>query len=194
MSNPFDPGYYRSDELRALGFARVGEGSAIARNCTIFGLANITIGDHVRIDGYTTIVAPDRPVRIGDHVHICSNCVLGGRGGIDLEAYSSLSHGVRLLSAVDDFSGRHMTNSTLPDGVLGVHAAPIAVGRYVPIGAGTIVLPGVTIGEGAAVGAASLVDRSLEEWTIHAGNPARETGKRSRELLDLEARLHPGAD
>jgi galactoside O-acetyltransferase len=189
MSNPFDPGYYQSDELRSLGFARVGEGTAIARNCTIIGLANITIGDQVRIDGYTTIIAPDRPVRIGSHVHICSNCVLGGRGGIQLGDFSSLSHGVRLLSAVDDFSGQRMTNSTLPPEVLGVQAAPIVVGRYVPIGAGTIVLPGVTIGEGAAIGTMSLVDRALAEWTIYSGNPAKETGRRSRELLALESHI-----
>lgn len=189
MHNPFDQGYFKSDELRAFGFARVGEGSAIARTCTIVGLENITLGDFVRIDGYTTIVASRGTLSIGSHVHICSGCVLGARGGIELADFSSLSHGVRLLSAIDDFSGRRMTNSTLPEELLAVQAAPIRVGRYVPIGSGCIVLPGSTIGEGAAVAAMSVVNRPLSEWTIHGGNPARELGPRSRDLLALARQL-----
>lgn len=189
MHNPFDQGYFKSDELRAFGFARVGEGSAIARTCTIVGLENIRIGDFVRIDGFTTIVASGGPLRIGNHVHICSGCVLGARGEIELADFSSLSHGVRLLSAIDDFSGRSMTNSTLPEDVLAVQAAPIRIGRYVPIGSGSIILPGASIGEGAAVAAMSVVNRPLAEWTIYGGNPARELGPRSRDLIALARRL-----
>jgi galactoside O-acetyltransferase len=189
VHNPFDQGYFKSDELRAFGFARVGEGSAIARTCTIVGLENITIGDFVRIDGFSTIIASGGPLRIGNHVHICSGCVLGARGGIELGDFSSLSHGVRLLSAIDDFSGRRMTNSTVPEELLGVHSAPVKIGRYVPVGSGSIVLPGVEIGEGAAVGAMSLVLRSLPEWRICSGNPAVPTGERARDLLALEAAL-----
>lgn len=189
MHNPFDQGYFKSDELRAFGFARVGEGSAVSRTCTIVGLENIIIGDFVRIDGFTTIIATGGPLRIGSHVHICSGCVLGARGGIELEDFSSLSHGVRLLSAIDDFSGKCMTNSTLPEALLGVQAAPIRIGRYVPIGSGCIILPGAVVGEGAAVAAMSVVNRPLAEWTIHGGNPARELGPRSRDLLELAGQL-----
>jgi galactoside O-acetyltransferase len=189
VHNPFNQGYFKSDELRAFGFARVGEGSAIARNSTIVGLENIVIGDFVRIDGYTTIVATGGPLRIGSHVHICSGCVLGARGGIELADYSSLSHGVRLLSAIDDFSGRTMTNSTLPPEFLGVQTAPINIGRYAPIGSGCIILPGATVGEGSAVAAMSVVNRPLGEWTLYGGNPVRELGRRSRDLLALVRQL-----
>jgi len=189
MSNPFDPGYHSSFELRQLGFARVGERSAISRSCTIIGLANITIGDDVRIDGYTSIIAPHGRVRIGSHVHIGIGCVLGARGGIEIGDFSSLSSGVRILTAVDDYGGRYMTNSTLPDDVLHVHSAPVRLGRYVPVGAGALILPGVDIEEGAAIGAMSMVPHSLKGWTIYAGNPAKEKGPRSRDLLALEPRI-----
>lgn len=190
-SNPFDPGYYTSLELRAFGFARVGEGCMIARNCTIIGLANITIGDNVRIDGFTSIIAPAGKVRIGSHVHIATACMLGARGGIEIGDFSSLSQGVRIFTAIDDFSGRRMSNSQVPDDVLGVQVAPVTLGAYVPIGSGTIVLPGVTIGEGAAVGAMSLVPRSLDGWAIYAGNPAKKTGERSRDLVGLARSILP---
>lgn len=189
MNNPFDPGYYRSEELRAFGFARVGEGCAIARNATILGLANITLGDRVRIDGYTTIVAISGAIRIGSSVHICSGCVLGGRGEIDIADYSSLSHGVKVLSAVDDFSGDRMTNSTIPDALVRVQAAPIRIGPYSPLGSNVLVLPGTTVGEGAAVHAFSVVAKSLPEWTICAGNPAAPLRPRSRNLLGYAAWL-----
>ena len=189
VPNPFDPGYFISAELRQMGFARVGENSAISRNCTIIGVENITIGDHVRIDGFTSIIAPAGRVRIGSHVQIGIGCVLGARGGIELGDYSSLSHGVRILSAVDDFDGRSLTNSTLPKEVLHVQAAPVRIGRYVPIGSGTLILPGVEIGEGAAVGAMSLVRKSIEGWKIYSGNPLHEVGERSRDLLHLAEQL-----
>jgi galactoside O-acetyltransferase len=189
VAQPFDPGYFISPELRQMGFARVGENAAISRNCTIVGLSSITIGDNVRIDGFTSIIAPTGSVRIGSHVQIGIGCVLGARGGIVLEDYSSLSHGVRILTAVDDFAGRHMTNSTLPPEVLGVQAAPVRIGRFVPIGAGTLILPGVEIDEGAAVGAMSLVRRSLAGWRIYSGDPLQDIGERSRDLLTLAERL-----
>lgn len=189
MHNPFDPGYYFTAELRSMGFARVGENSIVARNCTIIGLENIALGDNVRIDGFTSIIAPAGKVRIGSHVHIATACALGARGGIEVGDFSSLSQGVRLFSAIDDFSGRWMTNSTLPPHVLRIEAAPIQIARHVPIGSGSIVLPGISIGEGAAVAALSLVNRRLEPWTIYGGNPVKELRARRRDLLALEARI-----
>jgi galactoside O-acetyltransferase len=186
VTNPFDPGYYTSPELRSFGFARVGENSVVARNCTIIGLENITIGDNVRIDGFTSLIAPGGRIKIGSYVHIATACMLGGRAGIEIGDYSSLSQGVRIFTAIDDFSGKRMSNATVPPHLLGIHSAGVKIGRYVPIGSGSMVLPGVEIGEGAAVGAMSLVAQALPEWTISSGNPAKPTGKRSRDLLALE--------
>lgn len=192
MSNPFDPGYYTSAELRAFGFARVGEHSMVARNCTVIGLANVTIGDHVRVDGYSSLIAANGRLVIGSYVHIATGCMLGARGGIEIGDFASLSQGVRVFTAIDDFSGQRLSNATVPERLTGIHTAPVRVGRYVPVGAGSMILPGVEIGEGAAVAAMSLVAQSLGAWTIHAGNPARPTGPRSRELLKLEARARGG--
>jgi len=173
MIRPLDPGYFISPELRQLGFARIGENCAISRNCTVVGLANITIDDNVRIDGFTSIIASGGPVRIGRHVQIGIGCTLSGRGGITLEDYASLSHGAQILTAVDDFSGRGMTNSTLPPEMLRVTVAPVRIGRFVAIGAGAPVLPGVDIEEGAAVGAMSLVGAPLPGWRIYSGTRFR---------------------
>ena len=57
------------------------------------------------------------------------------------------------------------------------------------VGAGSVILPGVTIGEGAAVGALSIVKRDVEPFTIVAGADTRVIGTRKRDLLELESRI-----
>ena len=49
-----------------------------------------------------------------------------------------------------------------------------------PVVAGAVILPGVTIGEGAVVGANSVVDRNLKPWTIYHGNPVKKVGMREK--------------
>jgi acetyltransferase-like isoleucine patch superfamily enzyme len=58
------------------------------------------------------------------------------------------------------------------------HGGEIRVERNVWIGAGAIILKAVHIGEGAIVGAGSVVTRSIPGWEIWAGNPARRIGAR----------------
>ena len=87
-----------------------------------------------------------------------------------------------------------MTNSTLPDQVLGITSAPVMVGRYVPVGTGALLLPGSQVEEGAAIHAMSVVAGMLPAWTICGGNPAKPLGPRSRHLLDHAARLGRDGD
>jgi galactoside O-acetyltransferase len=93
-----------------------------------------------------------------------------------------------VFTAIDDFSGKKLSNAMAPEDLAGVQAAPVRIGAYVPVGSGTIILPGVEIGEGAAVGALSLVATSLAAWTIHAGNPAKPVGERARDVVALGER------
>lgn len=56
------------------------------------------------------------------------------------------------------------------------HTSPGTVGRHVLIGTGAMILKGITIGDGAAVAAGSVVTRSVSPNTVVAGNPARVIG------------------
>lgn len=185
MHNPFDPGYYGSEELRGFGFAAVGDNVQIAKNCTIIGLHNISLGDHVRVDGFCTIVAGAGHLNLGRYVHIHTSVVLGCRGGLDIGDYSGVSHGCQILTASDDFSGRWMTNSNLPAGCTNPKIAPIVIGKHVPVGAGCTITPGVTIGDGAAVLAHSVVSRDLPEWMMCGGTPAIARVPRRRRVMTL---------
>jgi galactoside O-acetyltransferase len=187
--NPFDQGYCTSAELRGFGFRSVGENVQIARACNIVGLENIEIGDNVRIDAFCSLIAASGYIRLGSYIHIGGYCHLAGKGGITMGDFSGLSQRVHLYSASDDYSGRHMTNPMVPEELTGATVRPIHIGRHAIIGAGTVLLPGVTLGEGAAVGALALVTHSQAEWTISSGIPARRVRERSRRALMLEQSL-----
>ena len=58
----------------------------------------------------------------------------------------------------------------------------VDIGNHVWIGYRAIILPGITIGDGAVVGAGAVVTKNIDPFAIMAGNPARKIGERSREL------------
>ena len=55
--------------------------------------------------------------------------------------------------------------------------------EYANIGAGAIVLPGVTMAEGSVLGALSMIGRSTEPWTIYGGVPAKPIKQRRRDVI-----------
>lgn len=189
MTNPFDAGYYTSEELKDFGFLFIGKNVKVAKNCSIVGLDNIEIGDNSRIDSFSSIVAASGFVRIGRYVHIGGGSYIGGAGGVTLEDFSGLSGGVNLYSASDDYSGRSLTNPTVPAVYTGVKRAPVSLRRHVIIGSGSIVLPGCDLEEGVAVGALSLVNKNLQAWGIYSGVPCRRIAARKQGLLGKETLL-----
>jgi galactoside O-acetyltransferase len=183
----FGPTHYTESDLAEEGFKSLGRNVRIARTCTIIGAENIEIGDNVRIDGYCTIVAAgDGFLKLGSYIHIGGYCALLAGQGVTMADMSTLSWGVKLFTRSDDFSGQNMTNPMVPAKYTNVTSGPIMIGRHVVVGAGSVLLPGVTLEEGVAVGALSLVSRPLYEWGIYAGVPARRIKERERGLLDLE--------
>lgn len=190
MNNPFDSGYYSSDELRSFGFISVGDNVKVAKDCSIIGLGNIELGDNVRIDSYTSIIAASGFIKIGRYVHIGGGSYIGAAGGIIMEDFAGLSGGVSLYSASDDYTGRALTNPTVPSEYTAVKRAPIFLGKHVIIGSGSIVLPGCRIEEGCAVGALSMVNKSLEPWGIYSGTPCKRIAARKRDLLEKEDQLN----
>lgn len=189
-AKPFNPGYIHSEELRELGFQAVGSNVAIARNCTIVGIERISIGNNVRIDGPTTIVVGEEShVEIGSFIHISGGCHLAAAAPIKFGDFSGLSQGVRIFTATDDYSGETLTNPMVPPKYKAVTVGAVELGRHVIVGAGAVILPSASIGEGSSVGALALVSKPLPEWKVCAGMPCKPIKTRRQGLLNLEQEL-----
>lgn len=175
--------------LEGMGFAALGRNVMISERASFFRCAKISIGDNVRIDDFCVLSAGDGGIHIGNHVHVAVYTSLIGRGRITLDDFCNLSSRVSIYSSSDDYSGATMTNPTVPARYTGVTDADVHVGRHVIIGCGSVVLPGVRLEEGVAVGALSLVKDSCAPFGIYAGNPARRVRERQQDLLALERRF-----
>lgn len=179
------------DQISQLGLASVGTGVAISDRCSIYGAGSIRIGDHVRIDDFVILTAR-QPVVIGSYVHISAFAFLSGQFGIVIEDFVNVSPRATLLSGNDDFSGQWLPGSVIPEELRHAQGGCIHLGRHTMVGAHSVVLPGVRFGEGAVVGALSLVKESLAPWGIYGGVPARLIRPRHRGLEELAARLTAG--
>ena len=177
------------EALERMGFATVGNNVQVSTLASLHGVSRIALGDNARIDDFCVLSAGLGGITIGAHVHIAVFCCLLGAGRITLHDYSNLSSRVSIYSSNDDYSGRAMTNPTIPAEFTNVEQAEVNVSRHVVIGSGSVILPGVTLAEGVAVGALSLVKHSCEAFGIYAGQPARRVGTRSRQLLEVEQRF-----
>jgi acetyltransferase-like isoleucine patch superfamily enzyme len=185
--SPFNPGYLESVELKKLGFGSIGKNTKIAKNSTIIGLENIFIGDDVRIDGFSTIIAAEKGrLLIGNNVFIGGYCFLSCGENITMSDFSGLAQGVRIYTRTDDYTGKTLTNQTIPKKFTGIKSGKVTLEKHVIVGSGSVILPGVTIKTGSSVGALSLVTKDLAEWGIYCGSPAKKIKNRSKKLLLLE--------
>lgn len=106
---------------------------------------NTFFGDYVRMDtSYAEMIY------IGDYTHITSGC--------------------RLLCHQRDLTGYSVGDNAAS---LGYKTGEIHIGKGVMVGMETIIMPGVTIGDGAIIGAGAIVTRDIPAWTIATGRPAR---------------------
>ncbi|MBY0378226.1 MAG: acyltransferase [Gammaproteobacteria bacterium] len=179
--------YLTTDQLAYMGFKSLGVNVKISDKASIYGAETIEIGDNSRIDDFCVVSGN---VVIGRFVHVAPFCLLaGGSEGIIMEDFSGLAYQVQVFSQSDDYSGRTLTNPTVPSKYKNEMKRPVRLGRHVIVGSGSIVFPGVHVAEGCSVGAMTLVSKSTDSWGIYVGNPARRVKERKKNLLELEIKF-----
>lgn len=179
--------FYSEEELQSIGFKAVGTGVLLSRKASIYGAQNIVVGNNVRIDDFCILSGS---ICFGNNIHIAAGCYLyGGAAGIVLHNYSGLSSKTTIYATTDDYSGESLTNPTVSNAYRNVIESEVIVGKHVVVGAGSIILPGVVIGEGCSFGSMSLVNKSTEAWGIYVGIPCKRVKERSRKLLDFEKKF-----
>lgn len=133
----------------------------------ILKLFGAKIGKHCKISASVKIWAPWN-LKVGDFVAIGFNAFIYNPGEIILGDKITISQRAHLCSASHD-----IFNATNP-----LITQPITIKNRAWIAAEAFVGMGVTIGEGAVVGARSAVFKNVEPWTVVGGNPAKFIKKR----------------
>lgn len=111
-------------------------------------------------------------VSIGSHTTINRGCYLDNRVGIRIGSNVSIAHDTKIYTLGHDIDDPFFTAT----------GKPVEIGDYVCIFSNVLIMPGVTLGKGAVVFPGSVVTKSVGEYEVVGGNPARFIRHRSRDL------------
>lgn len=159
--------------LAAGGFAEFGAGSRILLPTRISGAKHMSIGSGVLIGAGSWLIVPQQ-------FEPGPNIVLGDRVRINTTSISAV-HRVELEEGVAVARGCYISDHSHGFADAGIpirdqpidRVAPVLIRRGAWLGQNVVVLPGVTIGRGAVVGANSVVRSDIPDRTVVAGSPAR---------------------
>ena len=134
-------------KLLILGDIKIGDNCKIVSSARFIGNGPIKIGCKTFIGHEVLIIASNKAVKIGDNVDIAPR-VLIANGTHEIDIYGERSAGQGLSKR-------------------------ITIGNGVWIGAGTIIISGVNIGEKSVIGAGSVVNKDIPNFSVATGNPCR---------------------
>lgn len=176
-------------QLKDYGFLHIGKNVRISDKASIYGASRISVGDNTRIDDFCVLSAGEGGIFLGRNIHIAVFCSLMGQGKIEMKDFSGLSSRVAVYSSSDDYTGRSLTNPTVPEKYKKVAHGPVILGKHVIVGVGAVILPNVEIADGSAVGALSMVTKNVEAGIIVSGVPAKKVMVRKQNIFSLEQDL-----
>ncbi len=135
----------------------------------VFHPENITLGENVYVGHYAILKGYYKnELRIGDGTWIGQQCFFHAAGGLTIGKNVGIGPGVKIITSVHDEAGRGLAVLHSP-----VTFAPVVIEDDVDLGVNSIILPGVTVGKGAIVGAGAVVNKDVAPYTIVAGVPAK---------------------
>jgi len=144
-----------------------------------YGHRGIVIGSNCRIYAYNQLVTDTfikkGGIYIGNNVGINYGGYFGGSGGIKIGDNVLIGPKVLILS-----SGHEFSNFKKPVNQQPLKFGEVIIENDVWLGGGVIILPGVKIGRGCVIGAGAVVTKSLQEYAVVVGNPAKIVKFRQR--------------
>lgn len=162
----------------------IGQNVIIGKTVRIRYPELVEIGDNVIIDDFTYI---STALKLHSNVHISSGCkIIGGKDSyVEMKEFSTLAPNVVLSAGSDDYISGIATPMVPLKYKANAVIGKIILNKHCIVGAGSVVLPNIIFYEGASVGALSLVNRNLEEYTLYVGIPAKEIKKRNEGEIRL---------
>ncbi len=157
-------GAFRPEELAACG-----EDCIFETGVLVFHPENVRLGRNVYVGHYTILKGYYKnTLEIGDETWIGQQCFFHSAGGLYIGACVGIGPGVKILSSQHTEAGREIAIFNAP-----VELKPVRIEEGVDIGVNAVIMPGVTIGKGAQIGAGSVVTRDVAPYAVVAGSPAK---------------------
>ena len=172
------------EQLINKSFKNLGRNVKISNKAALYNTELWDVGDNVRIDDFCVVSGK---VSFGQNVHIAIFCnIAGGTEGITFDDFSGLAYGCHVFSQSDDYTGKTLTNPTVPAKYKKERKEKIHIGRHCNVGINSLICPGVVMAEGCSLGAMSMLTKSTEPWTMYFGIPAKKLKPRKKDMLELE--------
>lgn len=163
------PHSHGSGQFKIEQFARFGQNIVIESGVLVFHPENIEIEDNVYIGHYAILKGYYKnKMLIGAGSWIGQQCFFHAGGGIKIGRNVGIGPGVKIITSyhLEEGVEKPILHSR-------IEFSPVTIKDDSDIGVGAIILPGVTIGRGVQVGAGAVVTRSVEDYAVVAGVPAR---------------------
>lgn len=160
-------------------FSRIASDVRLGKDVKIHSFVNLygcKVGDGTQIGAFVEI---QKNATVGQHCKVSSHTFICE--GVTIEDECFIGHHVIFIN--DRYPKAANPDGSLQSGEDWT-VVPTRVGRRASIGSGAVILCGVTIGEGALVGAGSVVTRDVAAFAVVAGNPARVVRKSSLAVRD----------
>jgi acetyltransferase-like isoleucine patch superfamily enzyme len=178
--------FYFLGEFKFSKFEHIGKGVKIYPRAKFMRPHLVSIDDYSSVGDFVFI---ETAFKMGRFSEFLTYATTTGREIVEIGNFVAVSHGSVLFTSVDTYTGGVFANSNVPEDLRNVKSKKIKICDHVVIGAGSLVFPGVTIGEGAVIGAGSVVHNDVEPWTINIGVPCKTIKTREREKLLICAEI-----
>jgi acetyltransferase-like isoleucine patch superfamily enzyme len=147
----------------------------------------VSIGDSVIIDDFVFMMVK---ATIGSFVHIAGHTSIVGGGIFTMGDFSSTSWGCRVFTGNEEWHGNAINNPTVDYPYRKAERSFVHFEKFATLGANSVVLPGVTLREGALIGANSFVRSDCDPYSVYVGCPARKVKEYPSEtMLELERQI-----
>ena len=156
-------------EFESNQFKKIGSNIIFEDGVRVFHPESIELGDNIYV-GHNTILQGyyKNLMKIGTNTFIGPNCFFHSAGNITIGENVGLAAYVKILTSYHNDNGIE-----IPISFSEVVFEEVIIEDEVHVGIGSIILPGVSIGKGAQIGAGAVVTKSIPDFAVAVGVPAR---------------------
>lgn len=165
----------------------IGEGVRLYPLCKIIHPGAAELDNNCQIMDYVFIDAGES-LKIGKFSTITWHCLIEGGAKTYIGDRVFLGPGSKLLTSTYELNGFYSVEH-LPEGCGAIRYGDIVIKDDAYLGANVTVMPGITIGEGAIVGANALVNKDIEPWGIYVGAPCKKIGVREKPTSERQEKI-----